>query len=249
MTPGNFVRLLYPHGAVRRVMRGYLKGCLFVVRPGLGATLAWGLDNMQLPFLARKLKPGQVVYDVGANCGQMAMFFSRMTGPSGKVIAFEPVPGNLEVARRNLALNGMSNVTLHEVALASEPGEKEFLFDPARHTMGVFRSASVKLNDWNQSTHVRCESIDLLISAGLPEPDVIKVDVEGAAAEVLGGAKELLRRRKPAIYLELHAANHESPEWKLMEELKACWNYRIEDVCGTLKDEPGVEWTGAVWCE
>ena len=220
-----------------------------MVRPGIAATVAWGLDGMQMPFLVSKVHAGQVVWDVGANCGLLSMLFARLIGDKGHVHAFEPISDNVELARRNLALNGVTNVTLHELALAREPGDRALLFDPARHTMGVLANVSVKMNDWSETVPVRCETIDRLIEAGVPEPDVIKIDVEGAGAEVLVGADKLLRRRKPAIYLELHASSRESPEWRVVEDLKQRWNYCVEDVCGTLNDGPGGEWSGAVWCQ
>lgn len=243
------VRALYPYGSTRRIWRGSLRGCRYIVCPGIGLTMACGLDNMQTHFLSTKTRPGQVIYDVGANCGQMALFFSRMTGHEGRVIAFEPIPDNAEIARRNFKLNGITNVDMHELALAREAGEQEFLFDPARHTMGVLVSESVKMRDWAQTTTVRCESIDHLVENGLPMPDLIKIDVEGAAREVLGGAEILLSRRPPSLFIELHALDHAAPELRLLSELRERFGYRITDVTGTLHDTPGIKWGGSVWCE
>lgn len=221
----------------------------FVVQPGLAATLAWGLDNMNLPFLAAKIRPGQTVYDVGANCGQMALFFSRMAGPSGRVIAFEPAPGNVAVMRRNLELNSISNVEAHELALDRQPGVRKLAFDPGRHTMGVFPEASVKMGGWEETIEVRCESVDHLISLGPPPPDVLKIDVEGAAADVIAGAEHLLNRSRPSIYLELHALSRSDPELELLGRLRSEWNYKITDITGGLDREPGIDWGAAVWCE
>ncbi|MBL9130618.1 MAG: FkbM family methyltransferase [Verrucomicrobiaceae bacterium] len=245
----HIVRVLYPHDSTRRVWRGPLRGCRYIVRPGIGLTMAWGLDNMQLPFLASKTRPGQVIYDVGANCGQMALFFSRMTGPEGKVIAFEPVRENVEVARRNLEINAIHNVDMRELALAREAGEQEFLFDPDRHTMGVLASESVKMRDWDSTMKVRCDSIDHLVDSGLPAPDVLKIDVEGAAAEVLGGAGKLLSERPPSLFIELHALDHAAPELRLLDDLRDRFGYRVTDITGALSEPPGIDWGGSVWCD
>jgi FkbM family methyltransferase len=244
-----FIRRFYPYGSIRRVWRGPLKGTRYVVQPGLAATLALGLDNLNLKFLSTKIQPGQVVFDVGANQGQTSMFFARKVGPAGSVHAFEPVERNVEMLKKNISLNPMSNITPHQLALADKPGVRRFLFDPSRHTMGVFSDASVKLEDWESGFNVRCESIDSLLAQGLPRPDVLKIDVEGAGADVLHGAEKLLSQNPPAIYLELHALDRNAPEIGAVRELSEKWRYTITDVSGTLEDKPGLDWGAAVWCE
>jgi hypothetical protein len=87
------IRLLYPHGSVRTVLRGPLKGARFEVTPGMGATYAWGWEVMNQRFLSQRVRPGAVIYDVGANRGQMALYFSRLVpGLLGQVFSFEPAP-------------------------------------------------------------------------------------------------------------------------------------------------------------
>jgi FkbM family methyltransferase len=211
--------------------------------------MAWGMDNMHLPFLETKIRPGQIIYDVGANCGQMSLFLSRQVRASGRVFAFEPVEENARVARQNMALNGMNNVEIHELALAEAGGAREFLYDPSRHTMGVLADACVKLPGETAARRVRCDTIDHLIAKGLAEPDLLKIDVEGAAAAVVAGAKDLLKRKKPSLFIELHATSRQSPEILLLKELRENHGYVIHDVGGTLMDEPHIDWSGLVWCE
>lgn len=59
--PQRIVRRLYPHGSIRTVLRGPLRGMKFQVINGMGATYALGLDFMNLKFLGLKLRPGMVV--------------------------------------------------------------------------------------------------------------------------------------------------------------------------------------------
>lgn len=242
-------RLAYPHGSVRTVLRGPLRSMRYVVRPGMAATLALGMDNLNLPFLSKKVRKGQVVWDVGANCGQMALFFSRAVGTKGQVLAFEPVRENFHDMQKNLGLNDITNVRCFEVALSRTAGTRRMLFDPARHTMGVFEDASVKMNGWTDGMEVRCDSIDRLIEGGEPAPDVLKIDVEGAAADVVAGGISLIETKRPAIYLELHALARGAPELLLLDDLQTRFGYRITDIDGTLHDEPGEQWGAAVWCE
>jgi FkbM family methyltransferase len=242
-------RKLFPHGAVRTVLRGPLRGTRFVVVPGMAATYALGVDSMNWRFLAERLHAGDVVYDIGGNCGQMALFFSRSVGAASKVYTFEPVPQNAATLRRNLALNACGNVEVIEAAVAADTLPRTFCFDAAHHTMGTLEGAMVKLAVWDTTFQVACVTLDGMIAQGARPPQVLKIDVEGAGLGVIEGAGELIERHRPAIYFELHAADENAPELQAVRWLRERWGYRVTDLNGTLQNELSPMWGGAVWCE
>ena len=241
--------LFYPRGSVRRVLRGPVRGLKFEVVSGMGATYALGMDVMNLGFLATKLQPGMVVYDVGGNCGQMALYFSAKVGGSGRVFSFEPVPENFARLSRNIRLNNLANVEAFETAVGSDLEPKSFCFDSAHHTMGTFTTTMVKLAAWEATITVLCTTLDAWAGDGRPGPSVIKIDVEGAGLEVIKGAASLIEKHRPGIYFEIHAADAEAPELKALAMLREKWGYRITDLNGTLQDKLGPMWGAAVWCE
>jgi FkbM family methyltransferase len=242
-------RKLYPHGAVRTVLRGPLRGTRFVVVPGMAATYALGVDSMNWRFLAERLHAGDVVYDIGGNCGQMALFFSQQVGETGKVCTFEPVPQNAATLRRNLALNACGNVEVIEAAVAADAQSQTFCFDTGNHTMGTLQGAMVKLSVWDTTFQVACVTLDGMIAMGSRPPQVVKIDVEGAGLGVIEGGVELIERHRPAIYFELHAADENAPELQAVRWLRERWGYRVTDLNGTLQNELSPMWGGAVWCE
>lgn len=242
------IRALYPHGSVRRVLRGPLRGMRFVVQPGMGLSYALGLDVFSFPFLAARIRPGDVIYDIGANCGQMALFFSKATGPAGKVVSFEPVPRNFELLKRNLDLNGCANVQAENVALGSTSGIVPFSFDPERHTMGGLKGHLAKGEDWQQTIEVRCEKLDEFVERSGLIPSLMKIDVEGAGREVLAGAANTLARHKPSIFFEMHATIETCPELLAMRELQT-QGYRILDLAGRPQEPVKPLWTKPLWCE
>lgn len=245
----HFARLLYPTGSTRRVRRGALAGLRFRVSPGMGATFAWGYDSMHWRFLAERVCPGMTIYDVGGNRGQMAMFFSIQTGPTGKVVSFEPVPANFDVLQEHVSENQLTNVTVMNVALDETIGERAFVFDQHDHTMGSFDGLAVKLPGRSPSLNVKCETIDHLVATSLPPPDLIKIDVEGAGARVIAGAVQTLDRFRPRLYIELHATDEEAPELRLLGELRSRWGYSITDIDAKLQLPKDQHWGAAVWCE
>jgi FkbM family methyltransferase len=153
--------------------------------------------------LVRVLRPGSVVYDVGANVGFMTLIAARLVGPTGHVYAFEPIPENARAIERNAALNNLENITVLELALSDRAGE-----------------AVLRIPQMNQGAHLAAvgaavgEEDDLTVqTAALDElrrtreirpPDLVKLDVEGAELLVLGGMRACLAESKPALVCELH---------------------------------------------
>lgn len=73
-------------------------------------------------LLAAGLRAGDLFVDAGGNIGWFAVVGSKLVGPSGRVLTFEPDPFNVRLLRRNLRLNKCRNVTLHPVALSDRTG-------------------------------------------------------------------------------------------------------------------------------
>jgi len=53
--------------------------------------------------LIRSLRPGDHVWDVGANIGYLALVAARIVGPAGRVVAIEPDPDCAAAIRANAA--------------------------------------------------------------------------------------------------------------------------------------------------
>jgi FkbM family methyltransferase len=146
----------------------------------------------------RAVRPGDVVYDLGANVGYYSLAAARRVGPHGRVIAFEPLPDVADVLERHLAVNGIRNVTVERCAVSDEDGEA--WFDP-----GV-GSAYGRLSETGR-IRVPTVSLDRFCAVrGLPLPNVVKIDVEGAELQALRGAVGILRRARPRVMLSLHTA-------------------------------------------
>ncbi len=124
-----------------------------------------------------------MVYDIGANVGFYTLLASALAGPRGRVVAFEPLPRNLEFLRAHVAMNGMTNVVIRSVALADHPGTRPFDDTPGPSEAHLAARGSLT---------VECATLDALVAKGeIPPPDVIKMDVEGAELLVLRGGEDV----------------------------------------------------------
>jgi len=144
--------------------------------------------------LQGRLKAGTVFFDIGANVGYYTLFASTLVGDAGKVISFEPEPGNMKMLVEHITTNKCINVTPVQKALADAPGIVRF--DGTAHTMCKFS------DDGN--IEVECTTLDKFIrDSGIP-PDIMKIDVEGAEVRVLRGADTCLSEIRPEIVLSIH---------------------------------------------
>ncbi len=149
---------------------------------------------------------GKVVYDIGAHAGAYSLFFSRRVGPAGAVVAFEPSPKTFALLRRNIEINGVSNVRALECALGRESTRRALYVLPGMpSTASLAPEARTPFR--LRSAVVAIEPLDVLAPRlDLPSPDFIKIDVEGMEAEVLAGATDTLRRWRPDVLVEIHGA-------------------------------------------
>ncbi|MDQ6831582.1 MAG: FkbM family methyltransferase, partial [Gemmatimonadota bacterium] len=128
-------------------------------------------------IFASYLRPGQVVYDLGANAGLYSIIAASAVGESGSVVAVEPLPRNLRFLRRNIALNRFTQVDVIDAAVSDHEGTARF---DVADNVGVGH-----LSD-RGSLEVQLVSLDALIAKGrIRPPDIMKIDVEGAAGAVL----------------------------------------------------------------
>jgi len=157
---------------------------------------------------AEHVPKGGVVWDIGANIGFYSLIASRLVG-DGEVVAFEPLPVNQEAIRRNIALNGVSNVVVSGVALADSEGTADLQIHTRQTWAKLDTSADTAFQEELQATgHIRVEvsTIDAQLR-DLPVPGFVKIDIEGAEVAALRGASRLLSEHRPTVLCELHGTN------------------------------------------
>lgn len=208
---GRFLRLplrLLPAQAVVSVKSGINQGMKWVVSSSIHGCWLGHYEHDQQQLVRRLIQPGMKVLDVGANAGFYTLAFSRLVGSTGHVWAFEPFAENASNLRRHLELNGISNVTLIQAAVADKGGMTSFRAG-LNNSMGA-------IADGGGDYLVPAVALDELLDSGLiPVPDVIKMDVEGAESRVLEGARGMLTQKKTSLLIALHGAE----QWRACRSL------------------------------
>ncbi len=164
----------------------------------------WDVSSEKCMFEAMEqhLGHGDTAIDVGANFGLHSIYASNLVGETGKVFAFEPVPQNLRLLKRNLALNNL-NLIVNVVPSAISNSESDFIeFYVPNEEVAV--TASLNKRDDGEAIRVKNLRLDdYWADINLPV-SLIKIDVEGAEFEVLKGCRELLGRDHPTLIIEVH---------------------------------------------
>ena len=141
------------------------------------------------------LRPGDIALDLGANHGAHTIAMARLVGPTGFVFAFEPQRILFHILCGNIALNELTNVKAFPLALGRAPGQTHVM--PLDYR-GANNFAGIQLGG-AEGEGVAVATIDQI---GLPKVRLMKIDIEGMEADALIGAKAMLARDRPILYVE-----------------------------------------------
>ncbi len=191
-------------------------------------------------FAQKILRPGNVVYDIGANIGFFTILFSHLVGGNGKIHAFEPSRREFFRLCGNVFRNKLNNVFVNQIGVAEQNGfaTMAVMKDEklgAYNTLGRVNHRFVRNAEVNKET-IRLTTLDAYYqSCSSQIPDFLKVDVEGLEYKVfLGGQVMLKSDQAPIIVFELcddvlEGANNSSKD---VCELLIQYGYSIYNLIG-----------------
>lgn len=201
--------MLYPQA------QGFADDFNFIVKAQTGSHFAGRTSDFQgHPFsihgyyewrnwalAAAVCAPGDCIVEIGANVGTETVGFRDIVGSTGRVVAFEPVPGNLASLRALVLLNRWTNVEIQPCALGETETRLAFALPPHKHASGVGHFVASKDVGTAQTIEVQCRTLDSLIDQ-LGQATAIFCDAEGAETMILRGGRHYLSRFTPVVVLE-----------------------------------------------
>jgi FkbM family methyltransferase len=185
-------------GGDRVIAGGVGQGLRFNAQGGIASYTVGTAELVVQQQLERILKPGDVVYDIGASIGFITVICARLVGPTGRVIAFEPSPPARERLRHNIALNGLQNVTVIEAGVGEREGTAHLAGDLALVWGSLQESGA------DGGVEVRVLALDELDAERFPAPTLVKMDIEGGEGSALRGMTRVLREQRPVVLCETH---------------------------------------------
>ncbi|CAK0826742.1 unnamed protein product [Prorocentrum cordatum] len=183
---------------------------------------------------------GDTVLDIGANVGGFTVPLAERVGPQGKVHAFEPFRKVFQHLNANVALNGLTNVFTHQVALGTErktleihaPDLTIFNFPSAIRVVeqlrpdDAARNANLRYEKELQEIDVR--PLDSFQFAGSIR--LIKIDVEFMELQVILGGRDTILRHKPVIWVENEPFFDDPPDRTLVNMMSSELGYECRPV-------------------
>lgn len=150
-------------------------------------------DQNMLPLLKEFIKNGDVVLDIGAFIGDHTIYYSKLVGDNGSVIAFEPNRDSFFCLEHNL--KAYKNVELINSAIGKEYG---FV-----RTVDVLGNIGMNFLIPDNLGGIVIYSLNQM---EIDRIDFIKIDVEGFELDVLIGGKETINKFKPTMLIEINDA-------------------------------------------
>jgi FkbM family methyltransferase len=188
-------------------------GCRLYVTPEAGLRYwlpnrALRIDQTLLRNAAETVKPGSVVWDVGANMGLFSFAAAGLAGPAGRIFSIEPDTTMTKLLRRSARLNpAAAPIEVIPCAVSDSISLARFKIASRSRTSNALEGFGL-----NQAGGVREVETVLTVtldwlSEQISLPDVLKIDVEGAELAVLRGAARLLKIKRPVVIFETTGPN------------------------------------------
>lgn len=160
------------------------------------------VERAEHKFYLDYLRDGMMVFDVGANFGEVTLLFSRFVGAKGSVHAFEASSEVYGRLQQMCEVSGRTNISINHAAVADARGVVQLhVYD--REYSGWNSLADRPLADYGIDVKpVGVENVesttidDYCDEHGIDRIDLLKVDVEGAEYQVLMGARRMLQQKR-----------------------------------------------------
>lgn len=192
-----------------------INGAEFQIDPRHRHRMGQVYDADVAAMLARHVRPGSTVLDVGANVGVYALQFARWTGRQGRVVAFEPNPVAAEVLAQHVRMNGLTErIEIVREAVADVAGIQTFHMAGA-DGMSRLGAPNPEIANSTCSTPVRVTTLDEFCDQRALSPDWLLIDVEGFEFAVLAGARRTLARlgARLNVIVEMHPDAWDNAGW------------------------------------
>jgi FkbM family methyltransferase len=182
-------------------------------------TLAW-IDN--------HLKPGQCLWDVGANVGAYSLYAGLTDNVT--IESFEPVAGTFALLARNVEINGLGRrIAPLCIALSNVKGLTPIYLSSseagsAMHALGEPRTVRGRFEAAGTQTVAAIRADSAIDAFGLTPPDHVKIDVDGHELAVLQGMSGMLSGVR-TIWIEMTAFGDPTGENARIEALLSAFDF------------------------
>jgi FkbM family methyltransferase len=159
-----------------------------------------GYEQHELDLLMPFIRPNAVIFDVGANMGWYSITLAKYM-PKTQIYAFEPIKKTYEYLKKNIDLNGVTNITPFNFGFSDTNKTSDFYYYPE----GSGNASLVNVSNAKNIEKLSCavKRMDDFVTSEHCHVDVMKCDVEGAELFVFQGGIKTIERDTPVIFSEI----------------------------------------------
>lgn len=166
----------------------------------------FGFKEKARTELYNLVNESNIVFDIGANIGEVTLNFAKIVGDSGTVFSFEPESNNYKKLENNIKLNSFKSIVLNNIGLADKNSLLK-IYNIEERNCGMNRILdNGPENDFLGEIEV-VKLDEYIANNNISKVDLVKIDVEGYEYNVLKGSNSLLKELHPILFIELDDNN------------------------------------------
>lgn len=154
-------------------------------------------------FFRSRVKTNSNFVCLGGHIGCHLPIISALVGPSGQIHCFEPNPDTLKFLHMNIRVNNLQNILVHQKAAFSENTKLKFVaYDKGQNT----GHSHILPQNTDKVANSHCYTVDAVrlddYLKDLDKIDILHMDIEGAEAEAIYGAQDLIKRSDEILIIQ-----------------------------------------------
>lgn len=194
-------------------------------------TGAWDYDILKK--LLTRLRPDDIVLDVGANIGfySIALGLQLKKLGGGKLYAFEPVQPNFLRLKHQIVQNNLEKIiSRFDLALGNEEGEISlYMRNDNNSSTGNAFCVGDDENKLKANYSSKLTKLDIFAEEyGIHRCNFIKVDIEGGELDFFKGGESFIAKTRPIILSEFNPYFAEQHNYSFQEIIKLASSWRYE---------------------
>jgi len=156
----------------------------------------------------KELRPGMTIFELGANIGYYALIGAKAIGDTGRIIAFEPSPINMETFRLNITLNDLNDrIETYQIGVGNTVESMKFNVVNKGNMSSFYKRKDDGVVEQVETIDVEVTTLDAFIAAHPQKIDYIRMDVEGFEYEIFQGMQNFLKSEyaPDGFFIEIHS--------------------------------------------
>lgn len=182
-------------------------------------------------FMNFWLRNGDTFIDIGSNVGYLSAVAANNVGKTGQIYAFEPEPEHFARLKRFKEINKEFSIQINENAVSEVTGEISLYISPHAGWHTIIPGFNQKQYGVKEIIRVLATTLDNYIDRHIESDSIrlVKIDVEGAEANVIRGGKRLVKNRRVDAYLVEVTPFNESSSIENLQMMSDCFSkYRYK---------------------